>query len=247
MLCERGAYTPNSKRIKRGSDRRNNRGSSGQNYPGKQHFINSNTSSGTALRVRSADDVTRRPMVPSLSGIRIPDQVESQIHWFRTDFSSSVAANTTTITELNTAFQLSSLPNVTSITNLFDQYCIFCVYGRFKFNGTLGTNTTSRYFTALDYDNVNNVGSVASIQRYGTMVESDLFSVQERYVEPCNAPALYNGSAFSAYGQDRMWVDSANGNVPFYGIRCLVDGIGAGGAGVMAAEFTVLVCARNNI
>jgi len=216
----------------------------------KKNFINSKTSSGSAVRIRCADDMTRRPLAPDLNKVKLPKQITTQIHWFTADFTSTANLSASVVTENNNSIALSTLPGSFSslVTQLFDQLAIYCVYARTSINATFGTTATLRYFTALDYDNTGNIGSVAAIQNYSTVVESSIVDTQERYFEPCNAPALYSGSGtlFGSFGQMRMWVDSASPGTPHYGHRCIVDVL-LGGTGTLITEFSVVVCARNSV
>jgi len=225
--------------------KRNNSGRS----VGKQHFINSKTSSGSALRVRVADDMTRPALTPDLARVTMPKSIQTQIHWFTCDFANSASLSTTTVTEMNQPFALNSLPSgfANAIAALFDQYAIYAVYARVLVNATVNVAANPRFFTALDYDNTTNLGSVTAIQQYGTVAESSLTEVQERYLEPCNAPALWTGSVFTGFGQSRMWCDSASQSIFHYGLRILVDSIGSGGTGTVNAEYSLVICGRQTI
>jgi len=239
---------PPSSSSRRGKSRQNKANQSGRSV-GKQHFINSKTSSGSALRVRVVDDITRAPLAPDLNRVSMPKSLQTQIHWFTADFSNSASLSTSTVTEMNQPFALNSLPSgfTNAISALFDQYAIFAVYARVSVNATVNVSANPRFFTALDYDNSANLGSVTAIQQYGTVAESTFSEIQERYLEPCNAPALYTGSVFTGFGQGRMWCDSATTNVFHYGLRILVDSIGASGTGTVNAEYSLVVCGRQSI
>jgi hypothetical protein len=228
------------------SNIKNTSSSSSGRQVGKTAFINSKTSSAIAFRVRVANDMTRRPLAPDINKMSMPKSIDTQIHWFTADFSVTGTLNAGGITEVNTSFSLSQCPIVNAITSLFDQYAIFAVYARLcPITTGLGVGI-QRFFSALDYDNVTNLGTVAQIQGYSTVTETDLSMTQERYIEPCNAPALYSGSVFTHFGQSRMWVDTANSSTPHYGLRVMYDALGAGGVGTYSHEFSVVICARNS-
>jgi hypothetical protein len=185
-------------------------------------------------------------MVSSLQGLHIPFNFQTNIHWFQTSVDTNFALSTSAITEQNQSFQLVNTAIAASIAGLYDQYAIFAVYIRVSSTGLPASSGSGRIITALDYDNVANLGSIATLLGYSTSTDTSSIEVQERYVEPCNAPALYNGSAFSAFGQDRMWVDCANTGVPHYGLRCIADIVSNSGA-VLNFKFTYIICARNII
>jgi hypothetical protein len=189
-------------------------------------------------------------MAPDLGKMSMPKSVQTQIHWFTADYSLAVNLNATSVTEANLAFSLSSLAGgfATPLVTLFDQYAIFAAYVRVSVSvaGLLAT-AVPVYCTALDYDNVNNINTLSNIQAYSTVCETSLNEVQERYIEPCNAPALYSGSTFTHYGQSRMWVDATNPGTPHYGFRCLVAPTGTGSSGILNQTVSLIVCARNSI
>jgi hypothetical protein len=174
--------------------------------------------------------------------------MQTQIHWFTASQEVSATLLATGITEFNQSFNAAQVAIGGAITSLFDQYAIFAVYCRIVctssgFNGT----AIPEYTTALDYDNTNNLGSLNTLLGYGTALTTPLNVVQERYIEPCNAPALYSGSAFSHFGQARMWVDSANTTTPHYGMRLIVNALGTGVTGTVVVNVTYVLCARNSI
>jgi hypothetical protein len=210
--------------------------------PAKRHFVDSNTSVGSANRVRVADDLTRHSLVPSLSGMRMPKNMQTQIHWFQSTVSQTANLSGSGITEANRSFLLNDVAYQSQLAQIFDQYAIFAVYIRVVVSGSF--SNAARVVTAIDYDNTANIGNINTLMGYSTAAVATALEVQERYIEPCNAPALYNGSAFSAYGQDRMWIDTANTAVPHYGFRCIVD---AATSGVINQTFTYVICARNVI
>jgi len=185
-------------------------------------------------------------MAPDISRLRMPKNLLTQIHWLSTSLQFTTALANNAITEFNFPFSLGDLPLASSITGLFDQYAIFAVYIRTIINySTTSAVVSPTYVTAIDYDNVANIGNIATLRTYSTQLTTPIAEVQERYIEPCNAPALYSGSAFTHYGQARMWVDSANNSTPHYGFRCIIQALGAGVTGLAAFECTYVVCARN--
>lgn len=215
---------------------------------GKVHFINSNTSAGTAYRVRVADDIVRSPLAPDLSRIRMPKNMQTQIHWLQTTQIYSQALANNAITEANLQFQLNATAIASGVTTLFDQYAIFAVYVRATVNSTSPVSTnTQQFITAIDYDNITNLGSTSTLAGYSTALTTSLAETHERYIEPCNAPALYSGSTFSHYGQARMWVDCSNPGTPHYGLRCIVFALGSGVTGNVTFDISYVICARNVI
>jgi len=217
---------------------------------GKQHFIDSNTSGGTAVRVRVADDISRPSVVASITRMKMPVKLQTQVHWFSTSFQLVSALTSNAITEFNTPFALNQASNAfaTGIQALFDQYAIFAVYVRSSIYASSTTsNLSQEYTTAIDFDNVATLSSTSNLRAFSTACTTSTSEVQERYIEPCNAPALYSGSVFTHFGQDRLWVDSVNSGTPHYGYRLICNNVGASSVGNITLDVTMIVCARNTI
>jgi len=173
--------------------------------------------------------------------------IQSQLHWFTGDTTVQTNLLTTGVTEFNQSFALSSFGLSTAIINLFDQYAIFAVYCRISCTGSVTSATSFKLFTAIDYDNTNNLGSENLIQAYSSVSSMDFGEVSERYIEPCNAPALYSGSAFSNFGVARTWCDSTSATTPHYGLRVLARALGSGSVGSLNISISYVVVARNSI
>jgi len=169
-----------------------------------------------------------KPKIPSWQLTQKPPMnIRSMLYWVQENVQTNFSVSSSTV-ESNYAFQISAINAVSSYLAIFDQYCIYAVYVRLIPNSEYPTSgTLGSLATAIDYDNVNNLGSWSGIQDYGTVnvtqVESGV-SV-ERYLEPCAAPALYNSAgAFTGFGVGRFWLDSANSGIPHYGFRTYVNG-----------------------
>jgi len=230
----------------RAGRRSRGKASKGSVDAGKMHFVKSNESGSTQIVVKSADDLTRRPMAPDLARLHIPKNLLTQIHWLSTSIEFNQTITSGAITEKNFSFSLGDLPLAGQIAALFDQYAIFAVYVRVITNvANLSAGASPTYTTAIDYDNVSNLSSVPQVKSFSTSLTTPISEIQSRYIEPCNAPALYSGSAFTNYGQSRMWCDNVNNGTPHYGFRFILPSLGAGATGTVVFECTYVVCARN--
>lgn len=181
-----------------------------------------------------------------------PRDLTSQIFWVRGKRQAVITVSNTVPTEMNFPFAFSDLPNLVGVASYFDQYSIYSVVCNVTcdFEGAGSTlYSFGTCVTAIDYDNVNNLGSLASIESYGSAVTQEFSTGQsiQRYVKPCVAPALYtSGATFSGYGVQRQWIDSASTGVPHYGFRTFfvsntVSGLSA------TADFSYVIGLRNNI
>jgi hypothetical protein len=139
--------------------------------------------------------------------------------------------STTLITESNYSYSLNSLNQYSIWSQLFDQYCIVQVDAAFEFNCPPGgTAAYVQVYTALDFDNVTNLGTIAAIENYSTckVVNVKPGTVIRRSVRPCVAETA--GSSASAT-VERRWIDAAFQSIPHYGIRFI--------AGIAGAALTV--------
>jgi hypothetical protein len=185
-------------------------------------------------------------MAPDIGRLHMPKALQTQIHWITSSLQFTQTITAGGATEKNFSFSLGDLPIASSITALFDQYAVFAAFVRVITNvAGLDAGQSPTYTTAIDYDNVTNVGNIATLRTYSTALTTPISEVQERYIEPCNAPALYSGSAFSNYGQARMWCDSTNNSTPHYGFRFILSNLGGSSSGLVAFECTYVICARN--
>jgi len=172
------------------------------------------------------------------------------IHWLQTNVSYVNVGTIATsgITENNYFFQLYSLNAVNSIVALFDQYCIYAVNVRVQAARESGdSGNFGSIATAIDYDNVNNLGSFTALQDYSTCVTSQLEPAvsYERFIKPAVAPVVYQSSG-TAYSVDRMWINCSNTSVQHYGLRLMFSGNTASGL-TYNVFISYVIGLRNNI
>lgn len=161
-----------------------------------------------------------------------PRNFLSQIHWAQLTYDSNTSLSTTTPTEANVTIQLSQFNGASSLASVFDQYACYC------FTTTVTLLNTSAGFnvncwTALDYDNVSNIG-VSGIEQYSTCTLTVLnatgASSVQRFVKPC-----VDGTIFGGYSASRYWLDSGSTGTNYYGIRVI---LGPGGSGSNLVEIS---------
>jgi len=179
-----------------------------------------------------------------------PKNMRKQIHWIegtsRTQFSTSAIG---AVVENNLVLTFSAIPDSASYVAVFDQYCMYAAVMRLMLQTPVMVSTTvpGRLHTALDFDNVNNIGSENAIQQFSTCNTTELVGGKavERVIKPTLAPAIWAGGAFSGYGVSRMWLNSSAPGIPHYGFRVLH----AGGNVALTIDviITYIVGLRNNI
>jgi hypothetical protein len=185
-------------------------------------IINSSKATGSTTTVVMSDVLNRRQNFNLVE--TPPKQIGNQIYWFKESVTGSFQTSTSTYSENNFQFQLSSLQGVSSITAMFDQYAFYAISTSFMIDSiqSSGGNAIVTMLTALDYDNISNIGPSGIVQ-YSSYAESCLSPSVSliRLVRPCVAPALYSGSAFSNFGTARLWCNSSSNNTVHYGLRAI--------------------------
>jgi hypothetical protein len=206
---------------------------------------------GKAMVLAPSSDYTRRQ--PSFSLIQTPPKnFMSQIHWVRGKTQAVVTISNSVPTESNYSFTLNGLVDLAGLNGYFDQYCLYSVAVSIapSFEGAGSTlYTFGTCLTAIDYDNVTNLGTAAAVEAYNSCVMFEMSPGQsiQRFYKPCVAPAIYNSSAaFSGYGISRCWIDSAQTGVPHYGFRSFFISNSVSGLSC-TFDFDVVVGFRNNM
>jgi len=181
-----------------------------------------------------------------------PRNLRNQIIWVQGKLQTSLSISNTVPTESNVFFKFSDLTDLVGLAGFFDQYCIYSVTVNVTpdFEGAGSTlYTFGSVATAIDYDNITNLGQFALLEAYNSCVVAELTPSQslQRYLKPCVAPALYTTTpAFSGYGVQRMWIDSSVTSVPHYGFRSIYISNSVSGLSV-TYDFNYVVGLRNNI
>jgi hypothetical protein len=178
---------------------------------------------GSAGRVRVPEDLTRKPTSFLLTQTP-PKNVRNLIHWFEvTLLNTTLTVSNTSTTEYNQSFSLSGLSNVSAYTALFDQYCIHSVLVSFAITSSADyfSGTQGRVTTALDFDNISNIGSESTLQQYSSATTNEVtpgLSI-ERYVKPTVKGYVSAGSGAYAGVPERVWLDCTLPTIQHYGVR----------------------------
>jgi len=205
---------------------------------------------GKAQVITPKADFDRR--APSWMLVQTPPRnLRNQIMWVQGKYQLVVTISNTVPTEKNFTFQFTDLPDLVGLASYFDQFCIYCVTVNLTpdFEGAGSTlYTFGSVVTAIDYDNVAALGAFAQVESFNSAVVAELASGQsiQRYIKPTVAPALYTtAAAFSGYGVQRLWIDSASTGVPHYGFRSLYISNSVSGLSV-TYDINMVVGVRNN-
>ncbi len=129
------------------------------------------------------------------------------------------------------AYSLSSVPDASDFTALFDQYRISSVRVTFRpittFNNFLAGNSAlpPQLYTAIDY-NDGTLVSIADLQQYQSCKVTRFDQNQVRTFSPMiQLAANASGSAVLSVADSSRWIDTAQTSVFYYGLKY---GISAG-------------------
>jgi hypothetical protein len=175
-----------------------------------------------------------------------PKVIGNQIHFIRNLYLLTVQSSTTAIVESNYSFTAS--PYMSGFANylaVFDQYFLHSVVCTVTSDYTAANNNTDplQIVTAIDFDNVSALGSVANLLGFNTAVQSILLPGKSvtRVIMPCNSTNLQGGAGA---GVTRTWVDAALPSVPFFGFRSIISASGTTAA--VSYAFSLTWALRNN-
>jgi hypothetical protein len=181
-----------------------------------------------------------------------PKNFFTQTYWTQLSVNFIQASSTSAIVENNISITINGFPGAAAYLATFDQYCIYSSTVNFAYLQENSAVTSSvqnvRVHTALDYDNVANIGlnSLTSYSTYSVTELSPNTSVI-RYVKPCVSDSLIAGSSPQAgSGIQRRWIDSAFNNITHYGVRCIF-GITALSVVSIDEGISIVVGFRNGI
>jgi len=167
--------------------------------------------------------------------------------WDIVKFTTTISTAAGGITETNFNVGLSSHPQSASWIALFDQWTIPQFSVSFESQMPPGlTAAPAVMYTALDFDNSTSLGSVTAIQDYSTCSSRPMTPQTSfvRSVRPCCKGALAGSSIVNA-GLERVWVDSAQSGIGFFGIRSIATATAT--PYNIAAVATVWFAFRNQI
>jgi hypothetical protein len=230
------AVSPNMAGKKKGKGRQGRRvqsGGTGGMYP----------TSGADLRVK----------VPVFTNVpnSVPRNVASLIAWDTLKLDTTISTSTGGITETNFVFSLAQHPQNGSWTTLFDQYCIPQVSTTFRSQQPPGAGTASfSMYTALDFDNNTNIGSISNIEDYSTCEVHEMHPqmVYTRSIKPAVKIVVgtSDGGSQVTKSVSRSWIDCTQPSLFHYGIRSICSAAPTGTYNILATT-TIWYAFRNQI
>ncbi len=142
--------------------------------------------------------------------------------------AAQLVQNGSTTVNVAIGFQLSDLPQVSTLSAFFDQYRLDKVLLRFKSrnNAVFIANTASPNggvptgYAVRDLDDASALSVTSDYLQYESC---ETFNGEDDFViclTPACTPAVFSGGAFSGYSvKQPMWLDIANTSIPHYGVK----------------------------
>lgn len=241
---------------RKNKQRRNQRNSSNNNIDNA--IVASHRSGAVGDILFPKTDLTRKQLSWRLTQ-HPPKNFLSAITWIQETFELTYTqAAAGGFGEIGIQFAIGSLPGASRMSALFDQYAVYSAHVRMvpeagNSGSATATQPNSRgtYISCLDYDSMTALGSFALLQSFQNAVESEtiLGKSYERYVKPAAALVTGSSNSTSSTGTaaDRVWVNSAFQNTPWFGYRAGYQGNTTGITVVYRLIITMVIGLRNSI
>jgi len=178
----------------------------------------------------------------------IPRNLSTLVVWDVVKARSTVTLSTSAIVEQNYSAALTAHPQNSSWISLFDQYCIpqFSVTW-FNTNAPGSLNGSPIVHTALDFDNIGALSSIATIDDYASCVVNDFNTGGSftRSIRPSVKPTV---NATSSAGVQRMWLDTSTAaGLAHTGIRSIWEIVPGTTSTQITVEVTIWFAFRNPV
>lgn len=166
------------------------------------------------------------PKVPDVQ--RIYFSQKDRVYTFSRKYVGTPITPSTTVDQAGALnFQLTNFPDATEFTSLFDQYRIVQITVEFL------SLTTGPYVSPLtsiiDYDDSNAVASLNELLEYQTAMTTTAGANHTRTLTPHVTSAVYSGAFTSfAVAPNSLWIDCANANVQYYGLKYYFPALSGG-------------------
>jgi hypothetical protein len=178
----------------------------------------------------------------------MPKRIANQVVWDSVRYDVTITVSTSTVTETNYSFTLTSHPQYASWTALYDQWCIPQASVTFRAENAPGaTSGTATLYTALDFDNITAITSIPNIEDFGTCAQTEMIpgKTVTRSIRPCVKVSTQQGSGNANSTLARAWQDCGSNTVPWFGIRSMTSV--AGGTYTIRSTVCLYFAFRNQI
>lgn len=175
----------------------------------------------------------------------VPRSIQSQIVWDVVKLATSVTTSITAVVETNFNMSLVQHPQSGQWVALFDQWTIPMASMSIYSQTPPGfVSTPAMLYTALDFDNASNLTTIAAISDFSTCAVNELSPSMKlvRSIKPC---CKGNISSATSAACERLWIDTSQPSVPFFGFRSIA-GISTA-ATAFTVEITIYFAFRNQV
>lgn len=164
-----------------------------------------------------------------------PNQIRQPVQYFTRSYYSPAHITIPTggpAVGYSDNFLLSSMPDVSDFTSLYDQYQIKAI--KYKLiprisnagpSGAVGNpSILGNIWSVIDYDDSNVPTSLTTLLQYQNLKRTQYHQTHSRYIA---APTVDIGAGTpltSSVVKRRQWIDCSNINIQHYGIKLWVDG-----------------------
>lgn len=149
-------------------------------------------------------------------------------------------------------FQLSSVPDFTEFTNLYDQYQIKAVkvsyIPRFTEAGNQTAQNIGNMWSVIDYDDSNVPPNLNTLLQYQNIKRTQMNKIHTRYLKPMVATEAFATGIASTYAPKRnVWLDATTAATEHYGIKLWFDQIVAGSSPIVFDQVIKFYLAFKNV
>lgn len=210
----------------------------------RKRNVNSSGSASQSLdaiaRLTAPISGTSLPSAPDVREMHLRRQ---KIHTIYMTQTSPVAGSTAGVDYSNAyQFALSSFPNSTEYTALYEEYRIVQI--KVQFTATSPTNAGSPLLTAIDYDDAN-APILGTLLQYQTLQTTPAGLSCTRIFTPKVALAAFASGVFASSALRSMqWIDNNSPGVAHYGLKAYIQAL-AGNTAVWSVTFSAVVQFRN--
>lgn len=175
--------------------------------------------------------------------IRRNPNLKRQVYSFNRSLGYLSQAQTIAVAGIWTTgwnFSLSQVPNASEFAALFDHYRLTYVklYIQLQVDPSAGASATASFpvlYYARDYDDSGAPTNLDDLYQHGNLKRKVLApnKLVTIGLKPATNELVYNGAVSSYAPKWRQWIDMANTNVPYYGLKIGVENWQLPSAGIL--------------
>jgi hypothetical protein len=161
---------------------------------------------------------------PRIPDVIFPEMRRNKVYSMIKTSTSSVTTSATVDTSAAFVWSVSgvnglSAADITAVTTLYDSWRI--MYVEFSIIPNYNAQNALPLYSVIDYDDATVLPAVGNATAYDTVMITQGGQVHTRILQPRCANAVYSGTAFTNYGQEKpgKWLDLSSSGTPHYGVK----------------------------